>query len=342
MKIYDKFIESDDVMNTWNQLHDVQPNITQMLLNSIRKERIAHAYLFEGLRGTRKKAASLLFSKKLFCKQPIDQDPCNECTDCRRIDSGNHPDVHIISPDGQSLKKEQIRNLQREFTKTGVESNRKIYIIEHADKMTVEAANSLLKFLEEPNQLTTALLLTERLQRIIPTIKSRCQIIHFKPLSEKLLVEHLTNQNIPLTYSKLLAALTNDVEEALAIFEDDWFAQARNIVIQLNETLLDRPEQMLLLIQTKWLPHFKEKEQVQTGLDLLLFWFKDILYVKLGQEDKTIFIDQIDKIEQLAFQLTEDRLLHQITHILESKKRIDFNVNVQLLMEQLFLQLQEG
>ncbi|MFX3864258.1 DNA polymerase III subunit delta', partial [Streptococcus suis] len=92
-------------------------------------------------------------------------------------DSGNHPDVHWIEPDGQSIKKGQIEALQEEFSKTGVESNQKLYIIRHADKMTNNAANSLLKFLEEPHRGTTAVLLTEQYHRMLPTIISRCQVL---------------------------------------------------------------------------------------------------------------------------------------------------------------------
>src|SRR5690606_36803569 len=101
------------------------------------------------------------------------------CTQCKRIQSGNHPDVHIIKPDGQSIKIEQISFLQKEFTYTGLESNRKVYIIEEADKMTVNAANRLLKFLEEPNQETVAILITSQIGKMLDTIVSRCQRITF-------------------------------------------------------------------------------------------------------------------------------------------------------------------
>ena len=96
--------------------------------------------------------------------------PCEECINCKRINHGNHPDIHIVEPDGLSIKKQQIHQLQEEFSKTGVESNQKLYMIYHADKMTVNAANSLLKFLEEPHEQTYAVLITEQPQKMLPTI----------------------------------------------------------------------------------------------------------------------------------------------------------------------------
>src|SRR5690606_15750287 len=122
---------------------------------------------------------------------------CNECSDCRRIASRNHPDVHFFLPDGKSIKIDQIRKLRKEFSYRGSESNQKLYIIEHAERMTQNAANSLLKFLEEPNQHETALLLTEQMQQMLPTIISRCQTISFNPLPTSDLRSLLIEQNIP-------------------------------------------------------------------------------------------------------------------------------------------------
>ena len=329
-------------MNTWKQLSEYQPNIVKMLTNSIKKDRVAHAYLFEGGRGTGKKATSILFAKTLFCQHVNETEPCHQCVECRRIESGNHPDVHFLSPDGQSLKKEQIRQLQREFSKTGVESNRKIYIIEHANKMTTQAANSLLKFLEEPSKMTVAILLTEQVHQILPTILSRCQTLSFKPLIQDQLISQLENKEIPNHMSRILAALTNDLEEALAIIEDDWFAQARNIVIQLIEILYKRPNQALFFIQEKWLPHFKDKEQFDRGLDLLLIWYNDLIYIKLGEEKKVVYTDQYEQLKTQSLHSSEKRILRQMTAILEAKKRLHANVNTHLLMEQLVFQLQEG
>ncbi|MFT4415961.1 DNA polymerase III subunit delta' [Fredinandcohnia humi] len=327
---------------TWEQLEEYQPTVLKMVGNSLKKNRVAHAYLFEGSRGTGKKEVGLLLAKSLFCQQSQDFKPCNECANCRRISSGNHPDVHLIEPDGQSIKKWQIQELQEEFSKTGVESNRKIYLINHADKMTANAANSLLKFLEEPSSQTVAILLTEQIHRILNTILSRCQVLSFKPLAPKVISQQLTGEGVSSAIASLVANTTNNLEEARQLSTDSWFGQSRTLVIQLYETLNTRPTNAFFFLQDQWLPHFKEKEQLGFGLDILLLIYKDLLYIQLGDEEKVVFHDQIDSFKHYALQTSTRRISEQITALLEAKRRLSTNMNPHLLMEQLLLRLQEG
>lgn len=327
---------------TWEQLEEYQPMVLKMVGNSLKKNRVAHAYLFEGSRGTGKKEVGYLLAKSLFCLTPNDYKPCNECANCRRISSGNHPDVHLIEPDGLSIKKWQIQALQEEFSKTGVESNQKIYIIKDADKMTANAANSLLKFLEEPSSRTVAILLTEQLHRILNTILSRCQVLSFKPLAPKVISQQLIEEGISPAISSLVAHTTNNLEEARALSTDTWFGQSRTLVIQLYEILNTRPTNAFFFVQDQWLPHFKEKEQLGFGLDILLLVYKDLLYIQLGNDQKVVFHDQIDSFKQYALQTSSRRISDQITAVLEAKRRLHTNMNPHLLMEQLVIRLQEG
>ena len=140
--------------------------------------------MFDGERGTGKEAIALFFAKLLLCESPENSVPCETCHSCRRVTSSNHPNVTIIRPDGQDIKKEQMSNLIYKMTKKGYEAGRKIYIISRADRMNIAAANTLLKFLEEPEGDVTAILLTDSYQSILPTIQSRCQrIIISSPIS---------------------------------------------------------------------------------------------------------------------------------------------------------------
>ncbi|HZG60899.1 MAG TPA: DNA polymerase III subunit delta' [Anoxybacillus sp.] len=326
----------------WEQLEQYQPTVLKMIAKSLQKGRVAHAYLFEGQRGTGKKDVSILFAKSLFCINRNGYKPCNNCINCRRIDSGNHPDVHVIEPDGQSIKKAQIEALQAEFSKTGVESNRKLYIIEHADRMTVNAANSLLKFLEEPNSQTVAILLTEQYHRMLNTIVSRCQVLSFKPLPPNAIADYLKEQHIPSHFALLAAYVTNNREHALELSRDDWFAQARKIVLQLYEALHKNYLQALFIVQEQWIQHFAEKQQIDLGLDLLLYLYKDLIYIQLGETEKVVYKDQISYLNQLALTLSQKRIAENMTAILQAKARLNTNMNPQLLMEQLVLKLQEG
>jgi DNA polymerase III subunit delta' len=328
---------------TWEQLEAIQPKVLKMLRNSILKNRVSHAYLFEGLRGTGKKEIGVLLAKSLFCQTPLDDYiPCDECSNCKRIESGNHPDFHYIEPDGLSIKKQQIHDLQEEFSKTGVESKQKIYMIFHADRMTTNASNSLLKFLEEPNQQTYAILITEQVQKILPTILSRSQIITFSPLSPKNLIDIFTKEGVEPSLAPLLAHLTNNVEEALVLNGDDWFAQARKIVVKLFEVLKKNSLEAMVSLQENWYVHFKEKDQLDRGLDLLLLIFKDLLYIQLGKLDQVVFQNEIDKLRSYALQTSGSLIADQMAIILEAKRKLHANMNSQLLMEQLVLKLQEG
>jgi DNA polymerase III subunit delta' len=332
-----------NLVKTWDQLEELQPTVLKMLKNSLLKHRVAHAYLLEGIRGTGKKEIALLITKALFCDSLLEgYKPCETCHNCRRINSGNHPDVHKVEPDGLSIKKQQIQDLQQEFSKKGVESSRKVYMISDADKMSVSAANSLLKFLEEPNSQTTAFLLSEQPQQLLPTILSRCQILSFKPLSPLAMINQLTENGVNPMKAPLLAQLTNNLDEAYELNGDDWFAQAQKIVVKLYEVLRKNPLEAMVTLQGEWFSHFKEKEQINRGLDLLLLIFKDLLYIQLDKQEQIVFKAESDRLRQYALETSGRRLSDQMSAILEAKRKLAANMNPQLMMEELVLNLQEG
>ncbi|WP_066074697.1 DNA polymerase III subunit delta' [Neobacillus soli] len=331
------------MVKTWDQLEEFQPTVLKMLKNSLVKNRVAHAYLFEGIRGTGKREIGLLLTKALFCTSVIDGfKPCEACNNCRRISNGNHPDVHLVEPDGLSIKVDQIRSLQAEFSKKGVESLKKVYLISHADKMSVSAANSLLKFLEEPNPGTTAFLLTEQPQQILPTILSRCQILAFHPLSPQVMIKQLVENGVAPAKAPLLAQLTNSLDEAQKLNVDEWFAQAQKIVLKLYEVLGKNPLEIMVSLQADWFSHFKEKEQIHRGLDLLLLIFKDLLYIQLDKQEQIVFIAENERLKQFALKTSGKRLSDQMSAVLDAKRKLEKNMNPQLMMEQLVLKLQEG
>ncbi|MFJ5717985.1 DNA polymerase III subunit delta' [Neobacillus sp. NPDC093127] len=331
------------MVKTWDQLEELQPAVLRMVKNSLVKNRVAHAYLFEGMKGTGKKEIGLLFTKALFCESLIDgYKPCETCHNCRRITSGNHPDVHIVEPDGLSIKVDQIRNLQAEFSKKGVESLKKVYLISGADKMSVSASNSLLKFLEEPSAETVAILLSEQPQQMLPTILSRCQILTFQPLPPQVMIKQLVENGVNPGKAPLLAELTNNIEEALQLNVDEWFAQAQKIVLKLYEVLEKNSLEAMVTLQQEWFQHFKEKEQLHRGLELFLLIFKDLLYIQLDKQEQIVFKADSERLTQYALKTSGRRLSNQMSAILDAKRKLEKNMNPQLMMEQLVLKLQEG
>lgn len=327
---------------TWNQLLETQEKVVKIITNSIKKQRLSHAYLFEGAKGTGKRQVAFQLAKTFLCEEKEGVNACESCPSCKRISSGNHPDVHVIEPDGQSIKIEQIRHLKKEFSYRGMESVRKFYIIVDAEKMTTSAANGLLKFLEEPDGQSVAVLTTAEVHRLLSTVLSRTQIISFAPLKPLQLMSKLEQDGVTKPIAMLLSQLTNDIEEATELYADEWIAQARVIMIQLIEEVCTRPHQVMLTLQESWFSHFKEKNQLNIGFDLLLLWYQDVLRTLIANHDQLIFVDQIDILERHALKSSQQKVSQQMAAILEAKRRLIANVNPQLLMEQLMLRLQEG
>ncbi|WP_054637331.1 DNA polymerase III subunit delta' [Thalassobacillus sp. C254] len=324
----------------WETMKKQQPTVFQMLERSFEKNRLAHAYIFEGTRGAGKKETAILLAQRMFCSKHHRTVPCGSCKDCTRIRHGNHPDVLLVEPDGKSIKKGQVEQLQKEFGYKGMESSTKVYIVNDSDKMTASAANSLLKFLEEPEGETLAILLTENIHFLLETVISRSQVLTFAPPSYERKAKLLVSEGIGESVAPLLARLPDHLLERYN--EDkEWIVQGRSLVIQLTEEALNRPHQMLLTLQDKWLAHFKDREELDAGLDLLLFWYRDLLTVR-HEETGLAFPEQRDQLKAEAFQRTELEVTSQLQAVLEAKRQLQANVNPQLLMERLLLRLQEG
>ncbi|BAH41055.1 DNA polymerase III delta' subunit [Brevibacillus brevis NBRC 100599] len=325
---------------TWTRFSQ-QPRAQELLSHSLRNERLAHAYLLAGPKGSGKKQMALHLAKSLFCSER-EADACGACVTCRRIDGGNHPDVLFITPDGASIKIDQIRSLQKEMAMRAVESSRKVYIIEHVDKMTTQAANSLLKFLEEPPAGVLALLLTEHSHAILPTILSRCQIVQFSPLSAESIAEKLRAEGVLAGMAQVASHITTNVEEAMTLSQSESFAQLRNLVIQLVQECKQRNSSALLTIHDMLQKSDKSKEELPLFLDLLILWLRDILYLQVGRHAHLINSDQQDVLQGQALVWTKAELLRGIDLVMETKNRIERNANAQLALERLVLQFQEG
>lgn len=305
-------------------LQEYQPLVFAQLKKSIKHGRIAHAYLFEGDKGTGKHELSLWLAKRLFCTDVQEEAPCGKCSNCVRIAQGEHPDVIQIEPDGQMIKVDQIRQLQEEFSKSGFESRLKIFILSQADKMNNSAANSLLKFLEEPVGNFLAILETESLSRILPTIQSRCQIIHFSPLSKEKLQEKLQEEGLSKETSRLLSHLTNSYHKAVEISQDEWFNETKDAVKRWVNYLLKKDPQAFIFVQKKLLGLAKEKNQQSEIFLLLLFYF---------QEER-------DRL--LAQGLWGKEINRAIEAALQAQKKLQANVSFQGVAEQFSVKIIYG
>src|SRR5699024_3761529 len=328
-------------MKSWEQLREVQPLAVKIMMNSFLKNRVSHAYLIQGTRGTGKKTFATMIAMTIFCPNVNNVEPCQSCHTCKRILSGNHPDVHWIEPEGKSIKTEQIRALQHEFGYRGMESAKKVYIITNAEALTVNASNRILKFLEEPEVETTALLLTDNGQSIIPTIQSRCQILELKPLQQKAFINRLMADNdiaINESQSRLISELTNNISEARTLHEEEKVYEIKDVVYQLIYQLIANYEDRYLFMHQTYLPKIKDKQDQELGLDLMLLAFKDILNFRNQRVEQLLFFQSNDGLLNRAIeQFSEQRLLHILQAILEAKQKLNQNVHPTLVMEQLVL-----
>ena len=325
-----------------DELKSLQPIVMKQLQTIHEKNRMAHAYIFEGEKGTGKRDVMTFFVKLLLCEHPIDGVPCETCRQCKRIDSGNHPNVKQVEPEGQFIKIDQIRDLIAEMMMTGVEKGRKIYVLHHADKLNTASANMLLKFLEEPDGEVTAILLTEQIQSILPTIRSRCQHIKFSKVPRQILMDRLIEQGVTHSMAATVSMVTNELETALALAKDEQFAHARKTVLKLIEIVRSNVHEALLLVHAEWLSAFKEKAEMEQALDLLLFAYRDIVAIKANPDAACTYPDMLQVFKEMALHTTYERLSSQMQAVLQARANLQRNMNRTLLMEQLMLNLQEG
>ncbi len=308
------------MMEEAKRLETIQPIVFRQLQNSFEHGRMAHAYLFEGDQGTGKAELALWFVKHLFCLNLQAGMPCEKCNNCLRINSKDHPDVVEIEPDGQSIKVDQIRALQSELAKSGFESAKKVVIIHQAEKMNLNSANSLLKFLEEPPANFMIILETQSLGKILPTIRSRCQIIHFQALSKERLQARLEADQLPTKTAQLLANLTNSYGKAVEISKDEWFNEARDSVIQWFNYLEKNDPQAFIYVQKKLVKTFKDKTQQQFCFELLAYFVKE----KRDQDLKN----------QQTSLVKANNLLAEV---LAASQKLEANVSFQNIAEQITL-----
>ncbi|MEK4698034.1 DNA polymerase III subunit delta' [Solibacillus sp. FSL R7-0668] len=327
---------------TIEQLTKLQPVVMKQLQTIVEKNRLAHAYIFEGEKGTGKRDVVSFFMKLLLCGNLSNNVPCETCRNCRRIDSGNHPNIKQVEPDGQFIKIDQVRDLLAEMKMTGVEEGKKIYVLHHADKLNVASANMLLKFLEEPDGQVVAILLTEQIQAIIPTIRSRCQHIKFARAPRETLVESLESQGVTASMAATLSMVTNDLDTAFELSKDEQFLLARKTVLKLVEIVHQNVHEALLFVHDEWLPLFKEKEAMEQALDLLLFAYRDMVAIKANQNSTCTYPDMYQRFNDITLTLTYDKLSRQLQSVLQARANLNRNMNRTLLMEQLMLNLQEG
>jgi DNA polymerase-3 subunit delta' len=317
-----------------------QDRVKRMLQNGLNNQTLSHAYIFSGPNGSGRRQMALTLAQAVYCTEMKD-DACGLCLNCRKVEHHNHPDLHWIEPDGASLKIEQIRDLQKQFAYRSTTAQTKVYVLQDADRMTNQAANSLLKFLEEPNSDVLAILIAENGHALLPTIQSRAQWVPFTPLGVQELSQQLIAEGLSPTLVLPAVHIAAGLEAARQLIHGNWFAEARIVMIQLITEAFNSYPEALLTIQQKVIKA-EWADRLPIFLDLSILWFKDMIHFICGREDNIIYKDQLHWIRQHAFSREIHYWVECMEHTIELQKRLRFHANPQLAMEKWVIDIQRG
>jgi DNA polymerase-3 subunit delta' len=312
--------------------HERQKNILRRALNG---GRLAHAYLFAGPEGVGKRLMALAVARVLFCAKGTG---CGECAACRKLDHRNHPDLHVLEADGSSIKIEQIRAIQRDLSLRPCEGSRKVCLIEAADLMTVAAANALLKTLEEPRGDTLLILLTSHPQRLLETIRSRCQLLHFARQPQELIRATLQTQlGVDDAEAHVLAALSEGSFKKA-------FGKDRQLYLEERRTLL---KTLTALSAGSILPTLEFAEQLAGDkaslpdiLEIFQAFYRDVLLTLHGRDSSELVnLDLGEKVRRVADREDVGNVLAKLEALGSARRQLERNLNPQLVMEVLLLRL---
>ncbi|HHU86154.1 MAG TPA: DNA polymerase III subunit delta' [Peptococcaceae bacterium] len=312
--------------------------VIRTLLNTVASGRVAHAYLFTGPEGVGKETVALAFARALLCSRPVDGDACGLCRECRQVEHHNHPDLCVLQPDGNTIKIEQIRGILRRAPYRSYQGGRKIFLIPGAEAMTAEAANCLLKTLEEPPGDTLFILLSARPHALLPTVLSRCQRCAFQAIPAPELAEGLAalygfseeEAHLPAllaggSMGKALACISGSTGDARA--------EAGLLALSLGRA---GPLEALDLAEKT----AESRDRALCILETLICWYRDLLiWLESGETGFLYNPDRSEEIRREAGSYDARRLVTIIEAIGAAKNKIEANANTRLVLEALFLRL---
>lgn len=309
------------------------------LRTAIKQNKMAHAYILEGAEGSGKKLVANTIAKTLQCENQ-GEEPCDTCVSCQTFDNFNHPDVFYVKPmKKKSIGVDDIRSqIQESIQIKPYKYPYKIYIIDQADLLTEQAQNALLKTIEEPPPYAMLFLLSKNRNSFLPTIRSRCVLLQLPPISQEKIRDYLIrHKEIPDYQAKLYTQFSSGtIGQAIKLSSSEEFIAMRKDITELLHQLnkmntVDRMNKVSVLEGYK--------TTIVEVLNLMVVWFRDVLFYKeFGDESKIMNMDQLDAIQQYS-QLSYSGILHNIKLIEDTKKQLRHNTNFRLTMEILLLNL---
>ena len=319
-------------------LRNRQPIIYQTFTNSLKNQTLSHAYLLVGNPGAPLMETAKFLAKSILCDDPSPL-ACSNCITCLRIESDNYPDVITLDGSKATIKKEDVLNIESRFEKTAFETKGiMIYIVHLVENMTLEAVNSILKFLEEPEGEVYAFLTTNNVNNVLPTIISRCQTLNLKSIDRKEIIKDAIDLSIEAEDAELLSYFYNDAELIYDLSnneeEKDNYFLGKKLVTELLETLVNgNYKDGIYYAQKEIIPLIKAKEQMRFFVDLLSEFFEDLLNIKCNREISlksyaTILNSLVNKLPHIEASLSE---------LLKQRNLVNMNVNISLQIDHLII-----
>lgn len=310
---------------------------------SISNNRLSHAYIIDGAYGCGKKLLANTMAKTLLCENS-NQNPCCSCKSCITFDSGNNPDiVYVKSSKSKSIGVDDIR--QQIVNIVGIKPYRydyKIFIVENADTMTVQAQNAILKTIEEPPPYAVFFMISTNFSSFLPTILSRCVLIKLKPIAENEVQNYILNNfDIDKSIAKVYSVFSQgSIGKAKSIVQSDVFLNTRNRIIQFMVDLKNRDIVEIFEMAKEFEVY---KENIDDILDICILWYRDIIIFKT--EKCLQYTVQSDKTELISVQasILNHESIFEIIEIIENTKyKLRLNANFLLAIEIMLLKIKEN
>jgi len=325
-----------------------QETAIAFLKKVIGRGKIPHAFLFTGIEGVGKTTTALAFCQAINCQDPVNGEGCGSCRNCRQLMSGNFPDLQFIEPEGQYIKIEQIRELNRDICFRPVEGSYRVVVISRAEAMNQESANSFLKTLEEPPPGNVLILKVKEPRDLLPTIVSRCQKVSFRPLPRSAVSQYLINEmGIAGETASLIAGISDgSLGKAIRISAGDYLEERQKSIANIIHLPGMRKTQALGLAM-EYAQDMKKRDHAPSGgMDLFELigiwktWYRDMIIIKSGgHADMLINADFSKKLKGLSGHMTMDNLIQCFFLLDRAQMDLMKNPNPSLLMEDLFLGL---
>ena len=311
----------------------------QLLQNSLKQNRFPHAYLFSGMSGIGKKKVATALAQRIYCSDDfLSFTPCQECPSCRKVMRGNHPDLLFVEPEGQFIRIKAIRDIQEQMQYKPMEAEKRIVIIDDADKMNATSANALLKTLEEPASNNLMILITSNPSALLRTILSRCQQLRFAPLNHQQVMSYLQDHyDLEKEECALFAAASGgSIRGAIAMAEGD-YKKVRDKVFN-GIGILDQmtPLELFTFIAEQG----KDREDILEKLAMILQCYRDILvFREVRKEECLINRDRMDVIAPMADRMDTQKLLSHLRTVEYACHAIRQNANKALTLDMMMFKL---